>query len=131
MITKQEIFDRVVTGLRKQGCKSAKNNGKGIISCLYRGPNNTKCAAGQVILDSAYDDSFEGKPINDLIDIHGDEYLFGDKIEIESIILLVRLQISHDKCKPEYWENEWQCLANEYGLTMPEGTPLRRLSDDN
>lgn len=52
---KQEIFDQVVEHLARQKVQSQV---EGI--CMYRGANNTKCAFGLFIPDSAYDPNFEG-----------------------------------------------------------------------
>jgi len=57
MITMQETFDFVVGKIREQGCASIVEGGS---SCLYRGSNGTKCAAGHVIPDDKYDLIFEG-----------------------------------------------------------------------
>ena len=59
----QETFDFVVGKIREQGCPSMK---EGSISCLYRGPNGTKCAAGHVIPDEKYDSGFEGCTVIDV-----------------------------------------------------------------
>jgi len=56
-IEKQATFDFVVGKIREQGCASVKPDSN---SCLYRGPNGTKCAAGHVIPDEKYDPCFEG-----------------------------------------------------------------------
>ena len=49
MPTKQETFDFVATKLIEQGVPSMQPG-----SCLYRGPNGTKCAAGHLIPDEFY-----------------------------------------------------------------------------
>lgn len=51
MKTKQETFDEVATFLLNQG-GPAYDEEKDV--CLYRGLNNTKCAAGCLIPDSEY-----------------------------------------------------------------------------
>lgn len=53
-MTMQEIFDTSVGGLIKQGCQSVDG------VCRYRGPNGTKCAAGQLISDEDYERFGEG-----------------------------------------------------------------------
>jgi hypothetical protein len=61
--TEQEIFDYVVDKLFAQGECSMDNLG----TCMYRGPNNTKCAAGHLIADEDYDSSFEGETWGHLV----------------------------------------------------------------
>lgn len=46
----QEIFDKVVNHLRKQGHRSLSEDGR----CLYRGSNGDKCAIGCIISDEDY-----------------------------------------------------------------------------
>lgn len=57
MINRQEIFEKMVTGLYRQGKPSVDLfNG----FCKYRGDGGTKCAIGFLIDDSEYDPSLEG-----------------------------------------------------------------------
>lgn len=56
VITRQEAFDRVVRGLAAQGWeRSVSERG----TCLYRGPEGRKCAAGHLIPDDLYDPAME------------------------------------------------------------------------
>lgn len=55
----QQIFDEVVTALRKQGRPSVNEAG----GCLYRGPDGLKCAAGHLIPDDAYSPGMEGESV--------------------------------------------------------------------
>lgn len=55
--TAQQVFDHVVTGVIAQGTASIQPDG----SCLYRGPNGLKCAAGQALSDDDYRAEFESK----------------------------------------------------------------------
>lgn len=57
-MTPQEIFDTVATHLLTQNRMS--HNG---ITCLYRGPNGTKCAAGVLIPEKDYSISMEMREI--------------------------------------------------------------------
>jgi hypothetical protein len=55
-MTPQEIFDRSVAGVMKQGRPSVRavpSNADGY-GCVYRGPNGLKCAAGHLIDDEHY-----------------------------------------------------------------------------
>lgn len=54
MASRQETFDIVVAHLVKQGVQSKRGG-----LCMYRGPGGTKCAAGILIPDDAYDARME------------------------------------------------------------------------
>lgn len=58
MINRQEIFNTVVRHLHAQGKPCIV---KGI--CRYRGPDNTRCAIGALILDEFYTPEMEGKGV--------------------------------------------------------------------
>lgn len=53
--TPQQIFDQVANHLYEQAKQSVGDNG-----CMYRGPNNLKCAAGCLISDEEYKKKFDG-----------------------------------------------------------------------
>lgn len=53
----QEIFDKVISHLRKQGVQSGSSG-----DCLYRGPNGTMCAVGCLIKDEFYSNELEDMP---------------------------------------------------------------------
>lgn len=55
--TELELVDYVVEKLTAQGCKSTSEDGR---DSLYRGPNDTKCAAGWLIDDADYVSNMEG-----------------------------------------------------------------------
>ena len=57
-MTKQQIFNKVVKHLRKQG-KRAFNG----ITCWYRAPDGSKCAVGCLLKDDEYRADFEGKTV--------------------------------------------------------------------
>jgi len=62
--TAQEIFDQVLTHLRKQGVAAtvADPSNEGTI-CAYRTPEGLSCAAGCLFPDSAYDPKMEGSGV--------------------------------------------------------------------
>ena len=94
-MTKQETFDIIVNHLRKQRCKSAENS-----KCLYRGPNNTKCAAGILIPDKDYIPQMEYANINDG----------------HNIGLVFDMQHVHDNCHINNWEEHFRFFANLHRL---------------
>jgi hypothetical protein len=92
----QEIFDKVVEHLAKQGRHSLSRNK---LHCLYRGPDGLMCAVGCLIPDEMYDPTIESQTISDIIlapsslRTHLPSYFNGN------IILLGDLQIAHDRSK--------------------------------
>ena len=60
--TPQEVFDYIVSHLLKQGKRSygAYPDDTRTEGCLYRGPDNLKCAAGCLIPDDLYSKELEG-----------------------------------------------------------------------
>lgn len=55
-MTKQEMFDKVLFGIRRQGKKSVNQSN----ACMYRGENDCKCVIGMLIDDTEYQSSWEG-----------------------------------------------------------------------
>ena len=106
-MTAQEIFDTVVAHLRKQGCRSAENG-----TCLYRGPDGTKCAAGCLIPVEMYTPNIEGawwkSGALDAIRKHVGE---------EHSSLIVDLQDTHDGFPLDQWEYQFSVIARTYHLT--------------
>lgn len=104
--TEQEIFDQVSTHLLTQGKKSVKSG-----SCAYRGSGGLKCAAGCLISDDEYDESFEGT-------------IFG-YVEMESLVkgvsgksldLIQQLQSTHDSYNAKTWKDRLIDIAEEHNL---------------
>jgi hypothetical protein len=62
--SKQQIYDYVGEFLLKQGRKSV-STGR-LPKCLYRGPDNTKCAIGCLIPDKLYKPELEMNTLNSL-----------------------------------------------------------------
>lgn len=61
----QEVFNTAAKALLDQKVPSAKHEGEGAMgtSCLYRGPNGTKCAIGHLIPDEHYNRCMEGAAV--------------------------------------------------------------------
>lgn len=115
----QEIFNTVVNHLRQQGKRSVRVNG-GIITCLYRGPNNTKCAVGCLISDEDYSADIEGKGIHVLVSrelLPENLKWMGDP---QALVLLRNLQAVHDEVSIENWESNFEFYAHKYKLSLPE-----------
>jgi len=128
MRTFQEIFDNVVTNLRRQWARSVNEEG----TCLYRDGKGNKCAAGWEIPDELYTADMERTYITDLSedDIAGrgsiienpncvfPGQVLKDKLRYtdEQLRFLRELQRIHDLELLDSWERHWSRLAEKYGL---------------
>lgn len=107
-LTHQEIFDRAVTGVIKQGALSQMNGGR----CRYRATKKGKtlaCGVGQVIADDLYTKVFENCGVDRAIPSYdGYEDRQGERLMLallfsgvdvttpDTLSLLVDLQNAHD-----------------------------------
>lgn len=112
----QEIFDKVVKHLRLQNCKAT--NGA---FCVYRTSDNLKCAIGCLIEDEEYDLKMEGY-LNLLLLFAQFPHLNISKLiryekDDNTMHLLARLQVIHDKRNVEDWENEFEFTSEQYNLS--------------
>lgn len=126
----QEIFDTVVTHLRAQGCKS-KGPIKGqVTACAYRGDNGLKCAVGILIPDEDYKAEWEGESPNPsefrFTPLSKAAREFKDyciaKFGEDNLELLAALQETHDYNEVEHWEQRFERISYNYGLTIPAKT---------
>lgn len=119
-MTPQDIFDKVLNGLRKQGKASVANG-----SCYYRSPDGCKCAVGLLMDDKVYDPKFE---LNSLANLLLDND-FTDKLPEyfrTHVGLLTDLQKAHDAVLGNVsysptnqrlnWELEMKRIACIYSL---------------
>lgn len=110
MMTKQEIFDKVVAHLRAQGGKALNENQM----CQYRARGGAKCAIGCLILDEHYSRRLEGKrAFSDLVV----KALRKSGVPDEAGGLLRDLQRIHDHLYVRQWEDEFVTTAGLHGLT--------------
>jgi hypothetical protein len=106
----QQVFDKVLTHLRKQGQPSI-----GPLGCLYRTEQKgkvLKCAVGCLIPKKDYQKLFEDNPVRDLIDGYG----YTNKwINTNTIELLSVLQVIHDQ---DFYNLEvrFKKVAKEFNL---------------
>tara|TARA_R100001377_G_C3180087_1_gene106287 strand:+ start:453 stop:845 length:393 start_codon:yes stop_codon:yes gene_type:complete len=54
-MNRQQVFDKVLNGLREQGSISVNEGGM----CMYRGVNGMKCGIGMLIADEHYHEGLE------------------------------------------------------------------------
>lgn len=116
-MTPQEMFNKAYIGVMTQGVQS-KSNG----SCLYRGPNGTKCAVGFLIDDDvakAWDD-------NSGIIVDCNLKLLSAEMEDDfraNMDLLIEMQSIHDSDDFEDFSTTFKTrmadLAKEQGLEVP------------
>lgn len=112
----QEIFDKVVAHLRKQGGPSVGKDGR----CKYRADNGRMCAVGCLIPDELYHKEMEGNAV--LTGTVVDDVLEGMGVSSDGFELLSELQMLHDRNSgrsvlwTEVTENEFSEVAEKYYL---------------
>jgi hypothetical protein len=125
-MTAQEIFDKVLTHLRKQ--KAAAMNGAG---CVYRNDKEQSCAVGCLIPDDKYRDTMEGtsvrylrrEEVNDGTDPDAQHFMqvLTDLGLEPHLYLLESLQVAHDNVLNSHglqkWEAEMQAISERHSLT--------------
>ena len=117
----QWVYNRVRDHLLKQKVRAHDGS-----SCVYRGPDNTACAAGCLIRDDLYDPIFEGHSVGygwEGLDDAITESLnlkLGDNITPENKDLLLKavgdLQVIHDRGGPDTWNEQLRRFAEIRGL---------------
>lgn len=124
-MNRQEIFDKVLEHLRKQGGLSLNEHGK----CCYRGNHGNKCAIGVLIPDELYKSRMEYKTPSGLIKdeiIKLPSYFYKDK---EYFLDKIQSKL-HDGIKHELHyipfglalENRAKEFAEEYNLCYTSNT---------
>lgn len=116
-MTNQEVFNKVLAHLRKQG-HAAMDDAS---TCVYRGPNSTSCAVGCLLPDNLYDPRIEGKCVNELVSTMASDFpaiaAFLERFDID---LLTDLQMAHDGRLADRgisaWEPRMAGIAEQYGL---------------
>jgi hypothetical protein len=108
-MTDQEIFDKVVNHLRKQGGKAVNDDGE----CLYRAPHGKKCAFGCLMTDEEYTGRWEFRTARYLIDTEESLQRFAPHKE-----LIYTLQKIHDATSYGVykWEEKFKKCAEKFGL---------------
>lgn len=114
----QAIFNHVIRFLRKQGVPALSDDS---IKCCYRTKDGLKCAIGCLIADEFYDEELEGANLHSA---HPRSQAVVTAVrnsgwEDFSLNLLCELQHIHDNSDPKEWEEHWQRVAEDFGLTMP------------
>ncbi len=97
-MTEQDIFDFVCVKLVEQGGPS-RGLRRGQLTCLYRGPNGRKCAAGHFIPEKRYVPEIEGRNLQKVMDRLPEEVQ-------PHMVFLAKLQRIHD-WHPGGGDEEW------------------------
>lgn len=108
--TAQEVFNQAAIHLLTQGVRAAGPHkiDPCVSMSMYRGINNTACAAGCFIADDEYSKDMEGKFWGTLVDMgivpdnHAD--------------LIGQLQKVHDTTEPDTWYQELLGIAENHCL---------------
>jgi hypothetical protein len=120
-MTMQEVFDKVATHLMTQGCRSVQGTAEvgRRSTCLYRGPNGTKCAVGCLISDEAYSPTLEEKPVEATNVLEALARSGLDVFDSTLRRLLRELQTVHDSVPVANWAQGLAYIAKQYGLAPP------------
>lgn len=108
--TAQEVYDHIVSHLRKQGCRS-QSVIHGKTTCAYRGDDGTMCAAGACISDSEYSKDMEGV---------GYYNVAREARCLAHYDLISWLQDVHDGYSVEEWEMQFKNVATKFRLEYKE-----------
>jgi hypothetical protein len=123
LLTRQDIFDLAINGIIAQGAFSVtpRDNLYRGGQCLYRGPNNTRCAIGMLIPDKEYDPVFEGLGVNEVLK-HNITFNMSFALDID-VTFLSSLQSVHDvsSSSTDPWpifQRYATKMANQYKLSL-------------
>ncbi len=90
---------------------------------MYRDEEGNKCAVGQIIPDSLYNEKMEGSAIvtYQTFKLVKEFIPLVEELQIDStgVRLLSRLQSIHDTDEVKDWEEQWTMLAKGFNLEMP------------
>ena len=112
----QDAFDKVLEAIRNQNYQQSAEGE----AWLYRGPNDTCCGIGHMILDEMYSKGLEKRSIGEIIK---DNSALREYFQNVNTVLLQDIQYGHDDClgaydrNNSYWEEFMKDLAIEYNLT--------------
>jgi hypothetical protein len=105
--TEQEVFDFVANHLLTQNERSSIDS-----RCLYRGPNNLKCAAGALIAEDEYKPSFD----ESLVGCDWKGLVTKDLVPRTHQGLIEHLQFIHDHKPVNNWYEDLEKFTKTYNL---------------
>ena len=113
-MTKQEMFNRAVRGLRSQGWEQAYSNERG--SCVYETEDGKRCAYGWI------DPSLGRETIGSVQTLCYRKIGLAAELDRIAILFAEELQMAHDTSKnSEHMRTKFVMLAEIHGLTWPSG----------
>lgn len=115
----QEIFNTVVTHLRRQGVPAEVEG-----NCGYRAQESDKspilmCAVGCLIKDEFYYEGLEGCCAYEQSVLEAVSLSLDTDIDEDKQKLLTKLQQCHDVYEPYEWEDKFKQIAKKFNLTVP------------
>lgn len=119
--TAQDVFTQVATHLLTQNAKSYSETG----DCLYRGLNNTKCAAGCLIADDEYKPEMDCSVQTNKYSLPTAGTTWPSLITrglIPTTVhrdLIISLQSIHDTSNIDDWKWQLEIIAKNHDVTMP------------
>lgn len=110
----QETFNLIAVGIYYQGEQCTNSIGH----CAYRNESGLKCAFGQVLPDSMYEEDMEGISVETILETYSEVEVLFNGVDIT---LLENLQSIHDNFESGDFRNYWlwECnrTAKDYNLT--------------
>jgi len=123
-MNRQEIFDKVSSGLLAQGAVCTRiiaSKGAKALRLAYRGEGGCRCAAGFLIPDILYRPEMEGHLFDDEI-FKAVRRTMG--ISHEDTVFITFLQRVHDNWPPSSWREELAALGLRFNLDISAIWPL-------
>jgi len=111
--TAQQVFNQVTTHLLNQNLISVNKELDGVESCMLRGKEDLKCAAGCLIGDDEYRKDMEGYDWPHLVDKRG--------VPVYHLGLITKLHKVHDGFTPDMWVENLKNIAKEHQLKFNFG----------
>ncbi len=108
MYTKQQTFDLVISGLRKQNAREVGDKG----TPVFRNKDGMCCAVGPLIDEKEYNPDFDDPK---KLDEKSNAFKFVQKKGHDED-LLTSLMMCHDHKNPDEWESMFKVIAEKYNL---------------
>lgn len=112
-LTKQDIFNQVYLGLKRQGFKKSLNENE--TGCMYRSYDGKRCAVGHLIKDGEYSTKMEGRSVGGL----DANWLLPKRLK-PFLVFLSELQRVHDESEKQNMRLRLVAFAEQNNLTIPE-----------
>lgn len=122
----QEMFDKALSGVLKQGCLSREPTGPaGAYMCRYRSTNGAKCSVGHLIEDDHLAhrmDLMDGSSIMHIVNSGEFDEVLPHFINKDTVEFITEMQCAHDYAdNVERFLTNMREIASRWGLTMKKG----------